>query len=731
MFQPRKYKKQELIEIFRTRNDNALLALIDALWREYPAQWQEQKLSLADLNKTDPEHEDYDARYVYKKNEFKNADQTQTTSYASAIGFGNVVRADFAQAFGFFNYALSFFQTVMGPFAKIPADQSADEWKNTDLLFVLGNGKDSDNRSNAFEVFKSGLVKWHNAQVIGAYEHGNEGEPAPDLIPGLVEYTALNGFRCVKEDLLWHPFGESAYEIAVRNGFVGTEAEWLASLEGADGAAGDDAPDKFIDLTDTPASYPATVRGQLVRHSAAQAVDFATKIGQDATGPWIGTGASRVLGANLYASGFANFTSGISYQVTVVISNMTAGIATLAIDGVEIATFDQGGTHQVTYVAGSTGSLSVAVTGDGSFDGTIDSIAVQEITVTQGAGLRFLDENYNLLTSLKVWIDDYQKKRFSIEGLAGDEDGNVIVNNELTAAMLRIIAKNTSTPEEIASFGVDDAALSHLRLKNGSTIPGAFLATIEGLNGDDNRTGIFIQAKVADATESGRHYPAINLNGTNRSGGELNSVPVFAASSNLNIKLLTWADAATRIGGVERASVSGDAITEPSVMLEIISEGKDFLKFIHDSAAIFEIKLDGSIEILEQLLHTAHLLNDTIQAATTGQVPKIVDDGGVKSIEWGSVPSSVPGTETLSGTSVTVSWNTATVASITLTGATTITFGTIQNYVKRLFVSGDYSLTLPATCKVISGEYDGTVDNIIDLIPQPSGAVWVTINQEG
>ena len=30
--------------------------------------------------------------------------------------------------------------------------------------------------------------------------------------------------------------GQSAYEIAVKNGFQGTEAEWIASLKGADGA---------------------------------------------------------------------------------------------------------------------------------------------------------------------------------------------------------------------------------------------------------------------------------------------------------------------------------------------------------------------------------------------------------------------------------------------------------------------------------------------------------------
>lgn len=33
--------------------------------------------------------------------------------------------------------------------------------------------------------------------------------------------------------------GASAYEVAVENGFVGTEADWLASLQGAPGAAGD------------------------------------------------------------------------------------------------------------------------------------------------------------------------------------------------------------------------------------------------------------------------------------------------------------------------------------------------------------------------------------------------------------------------------------------------------------------------------------------------------------
>jgi len=37
--------------------------------------------------------------------------------------------------------------------------------------------------------------------------------------------------------------GKSAYEVAVDNGFEGTETEWLASLKGADGKDGVDGKD--------------------------------------------------------------------------------------------------------------------------------------------------------------------------------------------------------------------------------------------------------------------------------------------------------------------------------------------------------------------------------------------------------------------------------------------------------------------------------------------------------
>jgi hypothetical protein len=57
--------------------------------------------------------------------------------------------------------------------------------------------------------------------------------------------------------------GLSAYEVAVANGFTGTEAEWLASLEGADGADGPSAYEVAVaqGFTGTEAEWLASLVG--------------------------------------------------------------------------------------------------------------------------------------------------------------------------------------------------------------------------------------------------------------------------------------------------------------------------------------------------------------------------------------------------------------------------------------------------------------------------------------
>lgn len=63
-----------------------------------------------------------------------------------------------------------------------------------------------------------------------------------DFVKGKLSFTFKN---------LHGTNGKSAYDIAVENGFVGTEDEWLASLKGEKGDAGDDGSDASVTIANT------------------------------------------------------------------------------------------------------------------------------------------------------------------------------------------------------------------------------------------------------------------------------------------------------------------------------------------------------------------------------------------------------------------------------------------------------------------------------------------------
>ncbi len=91
----------------------------------------------------------------------------------------------------------------------------------------------------------------------------------------------------------------------------------------------------------------------------------------------------------------------------------------------------------------------------------------------------------------------------------------------------------------------------------------------------------------------------------------------------------------------------------------------------------------------------------------------------------------VEGTEALSGTAV--DWATKPVKTKTLTGNTTLSFlNMITNKTITLIVTGNFSLALPAGLNTISGEYDGSKSNLIQLFCANSATseVWCTISQK-
>jgi hypothetical protein len=79
-----------------------------------------------------------------------------------------------------------------------------------------------------------------------------------------------------------------------------------------------------------------------------------------------------------------------------------------------------------------------------------------------------------------------------------------------------------------------------------------------------------------------------------------------------------------------------------------------------------------------------------------------------------------------------VNFSSAQVFTKQLSAATTLTFSNVSTgMVKDLVIIGNFTLTLPASVKTISGTYDGTVSNLIQIVStNGSTEQWATISQE-
>ena len=79
-----------------------------------------------------------------------------------------------------------------------------------------------------------------------------------------------------------------------------------------------------------------------------------------------------------------------------------------------------------------------------------------------------------------------------------------------------------------------------------------------------------------------------------------------------------------------------------------------------------------------------------------------------------------------------VDWSAAAVHTKTLSANTTLTFSNVSTgMVIDLVIDGNYTLTLPASVKEISGTYDGTVTNLIQIVStNGSTEQWATISKE-
>jgi hypothetical protein len=83
----------------------------------------------------------------------------------------------------------------------------------------------------------------------------------------------------------------------------------------------------------------------------------------------------------------------------------------------------------------------------------------------------------------------------------------------------------------------------------------------------------------------------------------------------------------------------------------------------------------------------------------------------------------------LTGTAI--NWDIAQVFTKSLSGPTTFTYSNDEiGMVKDLVLIGDYAITWPTGTKIITGTYDGSVHNLIQVVKTAAGQYWLSISKE-
>lgn len=134
--------------------------------------------------------------------------------------------------------------------------------------------------------------------------------------------------------------------------------------------------------------------------------------------------------------------------------------------------------------------------------------------------------------------------------------------------------------------------------------------------------------------------------------------------------------------------------------------------------------------IADGAIATAKLANDAVTTAkiTDANITaaKIADDA----ISYAKLGAEFTTAAAISASDV--DWSTAAVHTKTLSANTTLTFSNVSTgMVVDLVITGNFTLTLPASVKEITGTYDGTVSNLIQVVSTNGNTEqWATISQE-
>ena len=111
------------------------------------------------------------------------ADTTASGFISTAMGGRTTASGQESTAMGNRTTAKSFAETTLGSYNTDYTPASTDSWDASDRLFVIGNGQDSDHKSDALIVYKNGNAKFN--YKITAPVSGNNADLKPYIYGSL------------------------------------------------------------------------------------------------------------------------------------------------------------------------------------------------------------------------------------------------------------------------------------------------------------------------------------------------------------------------------------------------------------------------------------------------------------------------------------------------------------------------------------------------------------------
>ena len=133
--------------------------------------------------------------------------------------------------------------------------------------------------------------------------------------------------------------------------------------------------------------------------------------------------------------------------------------------------------------------------------------------------------------------------------------------------------------------------------------------------------------------------------------------------------------------------------------------------------------------IVDDAVQTSKIVDNAVQTSKIAdnavQASKIADN----TISYSKISNEFKTSSVISASDI--DFSAAQVFTKTLTANTTFTFSNDSiGMVKDIILTGDFTVAFPAGVKIITGTYDGTVSNLIQIAVVGTGDYWLTISQE-